>query len=86
VGIRPENFVITDKGIPINIESVTFLGNTIQYEFTTLNSITDPAHPTCFFSEETSEDKTFYKTGDTLHISPKQNKINVYSLNKSLIS
>lgn len=86
VGIRPEDFVITDKGIPINIDSITFLGNTIQYEFTTLNSVTDPAHTTCFFSEETSLDKTFYKAGDTLYISPKVNKINVYSLDKSLIS
>ena len=86
VGVRPENFVISDKGIAIKIESVTFLGHMVQYEFTTVNNITELSQTTCFFSEETSEDKTLYKIGDTLYIIPKENKINVYDINKLLIS
>lgn len=82
VGIRPEEFVLSDTGLKATVESTTFLGSFVHYELSFAKGMVKNGQVAPIFIQEASLDKIFFKQGDTVTLSPKIHKINVYDLDE----
>ena len=74
VSVRPEEFLIHEKGIPFTVRTKTFLGKYTMYELAGANGKIE-------FSQDMSQSSPIYDIGDTIKLYPNIKKINVFTEN-----
>ncbi len=87
VGVRPEEFSISDRGLPCEVERSTFLGRYSNYFLKFNENMCVPDQPSLEFSQDLGHATTLYHGGDSLTLLPNPDKINVFTedMSKSLI-
>ena len=79
VGVRPEEFYVSENGIPCSVESTTFLGRYSNYFLKFAEGVCVPDQPSLEFSQDLGHTHELYHTGDTLTLMPDAKKINVFT-------
>lgn len=87
VGIRPEEFILSDSGIQAEVKNKTFLGRYIVYELDLPENMILSGQPSIEFSQDLGQAEKLYEVGDTFFLRPNKAKINVFTEDgeKSLI-
>lgn len=86
VSIRPEEFSI-NEGMKAKIINRTFLGKYTNYVLEFDKSIVIDGQPSIEFSQDLGHADKIYDIGETIHLKPNPNKINIFTsdMNKNLI-
>lgn len=79
VSIRPEEFIISDKGFTGKITSSTFLGKYVNYTVEFDNDIVEELEGVIEFTQDLNMVSKIYEVGETIGLEVNVNKINVYS-------
>ena len=79
VGVRPEEFYVSDKGLSCKVENTTFLGRYSNYFLKFADGICVPDQPSLEFSQDLGHTQELYRMGDTLKLMPDAQKINVFT-------
>ena len=79
VGVRPEEFYVSDKGLACKVENTTFLGRYSNYFLKFADGICVPDQPSLEFSQDLGHTQELYRMGDTLKLMPDAQKINVFT-------
>ena len=79
VGVRPEEFYVSDKGLSCKVENTTFLGRYSNYFLKFADGICVPDQPSLEFSQDLGHTHELYRMGDTLKLMPDAQKINVFT-------
>ena len=79
VGVRPEEFYVSDKGLSCKVENTTFLGRYSNYFLKFADGICVPDQPSLEFSQDLGHTQELYRMGDTLKLVPDAQKINVFT-------
>ena len=79
VGVRPEEFYVSDKGLSCKVENTTFLGRYSNYFLKFADGICVPDQPSLEFSQDLGHTQELYRMGDTLKLMPDAPKINVFT-------
>ena len=79
VGVRPEEFYVSDKGLACKVENTTFLGRYSNYFLRFADGICVPDQPSLEFSQDLGHTHELYRMGDTLKLMPDAQKINVFT-------
>ena len=79
VGVRPEEFYVSDKGLSCKVENTTFLGRYSNYFLKFEDGICVPDQPSLEFSQDLGHTQELYRMGDTLKLMPDAQKINVFT-------
>ena len=79
VGVRPEEFYVSDKGLACKVENTTFLGRYSNYFLKFADGICVPDQPSLEFSQDLGHTHELYRMGDTLKLMPDAQKINVFT-------
>ena len=79
VGVRPEEFYVSDKGLFCKVENTTFLGRYSNYFLKFADGICVPDQPSLEFSQDLGHTQELYRMGDTLKLMPDAQKINVFT-------
>ena len=79
VGVRPEEFYVSDKGLSCKVENTTFLGRYSNYFLKFADEICVPDQPSLEFSQDLGHTQELYRMGDTLKLMPDAQKINVFT-------
>ena len=87
VGIRPEEFTVSDAGLPCAVTHRTFLGRYSNYFLQFDEGLCIPDQPSLEFSQDLGHAAHLYEAGDRLALAPNPDKINVFTrdMTKSLI-
>ena len=79
VGVRPEEFYVSDKGLSCKVENTTFLGRYSNYFLKFADGICVSDQPSLEFSQDLGHTQELYRMGDTLKLMPDAQKINVFT-------
>ena len=87
VGIRPEEFGLSETGILARVKNKTFLGRYIVYELDLPENMILPGQSSIEFSQDLGQAEKLYEVGETFFLRPNPSKINVFTEDgeKSLI-
>ena len=87
VGVRPEEFSVSETGLPCQVISSTFLGRYSNYFLRFDDGMCVPDQPSLEFSQDLGHAKKLYRNGESITLLPNADKINVFTedMTKSLI-
>lgn len=80
ISIRPEEFSIKEKGIPVLVRNRTFLGKYTNYELSFSESMVIDGQPSIEYSQDIGQAERIFEVGDTITLEPNASKINVFTL------
>ena len=80
VGVRPEEFYVSDKGLSCKVENTTFLGRYSNYFLKFADGICVPDQPSLEFSQDLGHTHELYRMGDTLKLMPDAQRSTFYRL------
>ncbi|HHW56439.1 MAG TPA: ABC transporter ATP-binding protein [Clostridia bacterium] len=79
VGVRPEEFIPADSGLPAKIKKRVFLGRYIEYEFLLPEEIIVQNQPPLKFSQDVGKTNLIFNEGDIIYLKVNEEKINVFT-------
>lgn len=80
IAVRPEEFIISDKGLLTKVKTATFLGRYTNYEITFDNSELLEGQAAIELSQDIGTAERIYDEGDSLFLEVNPKKINVFTV------
>ncbi len=79
IAVRPEEFIISNRGLETKIKTATFLGRYTNYEITFTNDEVLEGQPSIELSQDIGAAEHIYSEGDSLFLEVNPKKINVFT-------
>ena len=79
VSVRPEEFVVAEKGLAVRIKNRTFLGKYTNYEIEFEDCTALENQPSLEYSQDLGQSLKIYEVGEQLLLKPNALKINVFT-------
>ncbi|MFB9274888.1 ABC transporter ATP-binding protein [Cohnella cellulosilytica] len=79
IAVRPEEFVVADRGLQAEITGSTFLGQYVNYAVRFKDGIAMASELSNEFVQDSGSVQTFYEVKDTLRLDLRADKINVFT-------
>lgn len=80
VSVRPEEFIVGEDGIKVEIKNRTFLGKHTNYELDVNDSLIIKDQASIEYSQDLGQSNRIFEIGETIILKPNPMKINVFTM------